>query len=137
VIARQSFVFDSFALIALFRDEAGAPRVREILEQARAGNCDIVLSVVNLAEVVYTNVRRHGVAGGASVAAAVRALPVHVVPADIDLSVAAGHLKGEHPVSLADCYAVALASQTGGTVVTGDPDFQRFASVVSVEWLPR
>ena len=49
---------------------------------------------------------------------------------------AAARLKAVHPISYADCLVAALAQRTGATILTGDPDFQRFGQT-AVEWLPQ
>jgi len=35
---------------------------------------------------------------------------------------AAANLKAEHPIALADCFAVALAASEGAILLTGDPE---------------
>jgi len=44
-------------------------------------------------------------------------------------------LKSRYPVSLADCFAVALAQSLECPVVTGDPEFRKLEDIVKVEWL--
>lgn len=48
------FVFDSSALLRFSDNEAGADRVREILEMAWHGKVKIYMSPVNWGEVVYS-----------------------------------------------------------------------------------
>ena len=48
------------------------------------------------------------------------------------------HIKAHYPVSYADAFAVALAQEMDGPVVTGDPEFKRVEDegLISVVWLP-
>lgn len=129
------FVLDAFALLALFQNEPGADRVTEVLERGRTG-ASVAVAAVNFAEVLYRLERKHGEHGASNAQAVVIASGIDIVPCDAALGIRAARHKARNPISLADCFAVALAEQTRATVVTGDADFQRFESVVSVEWLP-
>jgi ribonuclease VapC len=64
------------------------------------------------------------------------ATPVRLIAADRQLSAIAAELKAPGGISLAKCYAAALAQSLDATLVTGDPDFKRLADVVRIEWLP-
>lgn len=129
------YVLDAFALMAFIHAEPGAERVRELLHKGDAA--ELSLTTVNLAEVLYRVERDDGEeAADAVLARLTQELPVRLVEADLDLSVRAARFKAVHPISLADCYAVALAERLDAVVVTGDPDFRRFEGRVAVEWLP-
>ncbi len=135
--AIQVFVLDAFAVLSYFRDEPGAGQVERLLIDAELGSISLHLATVNLAETLYWMKRRSGGDAAATVLAVLDRLPIRLVDCDRALSVrAAGH-KADHPVSLADCYVVALAEFLGATVVTGDPDFRLFEHLVAVEWLER
>ena len=45
---QQSFVLDSYALLAYFQAEAGGSSVRDILKQARENRAQAFLSLLNL-----------------------------------------------------------------------------------------
>jgi len=62
-------------------------------------------------------------------------LPIEIVAADRELSELAGEIKVQHKMSLADCFAAALAKQTKGKIFTGDPEFRSIESEVKVIWL--
>ena len=49
-----TFTLDSFALLAHLEDEAGGHRVKAILAQAAKQRAEILLSLINYGEVVYT-----------------------------------------------------------------------------------
>lgn len=134
--APDRFVLDSYAILAYHRAEPGAPAVRDLLRRAAGGQVTLSMAVVNLGEVYYRTVRELGAPAG------VRALrdfvdyPVTLVDVDRDLALGGALLKGQHPVSYADCIAAALAQRLEAAVVTGDPDFHRLEHLVRVEWLP-
>jgi len=49
----------------------------------------------------------------------------------------AAHYKASLPIAYADCFVLSLAKKVGGTVVTGDPEFQKAENQVPARWLPR
>ncbi len=64
-------------------------------------------------------------------------LPVRMVAADRELTIAAARIKAKYPVSYADAFAVALAKLKRVPVLTGDPEFRRVEELVSVMWLEK
>jgi len=56
---------------------------------------------------------------------------------DRGLALAAAHLKAQYPIAYADCFATALAQQKEAMLISGDPDFEKVAEVVAMEWLPK
>ena len=129
------YVLDSFALLAYLEDEAGAQAVEEILDACRAGDAESWLSVVNLGEVLYITEREQGLPAAQKAIATVEQLPVRVMEADRARTFAAAHVKARHAVSYADAFAVALAQEVEGRVVTGDPEFKRVEALVPVRWI--
>ncbi len=130
------FVLDSFALMALFEDEPGAPQVQALLERAAKGEYELFMSVLNLGEVLYTVESRRGLEESQAVLAAVDQLPIAIVEIDRPLTLAAAKLKAASGIGYADCFVGALAQHVGGTIVTGDPDFRQIEDVVPVQWFP-
>lgn len=49
--------------------------------------------------------------------------------------VVAAHIKAHLAISYADAFAVALAQEIEGKVVTGDPGLQKVEAVAPVWWL--
>jgi predicted nucleic acid-binding protein len=130
-----TIVLDSFALLAFFRGEPGAQRVAGLLEAAEHGEPQLAMSVVNLAEVIYRTERERGLQRAQEALAKVLEYPIELFDVDLELALAAAHIKASHSVALADCFAAALAQRLGAAVLTGDPDFQRLEGAVAVEWL--
>ena len=131
------YVLDSFALLALFQEEPGGPRVREVLLQADAGEARLAMAVVNLGEVYYRTVRARGRVRANQVLSRTGRYAIEFFEVDRDLALAGATLKSEYRMSYADCIAAALARQLGATVMTGDPEFEQVEGVIEIEWLAR
>jgi len=56
----QRYVLDSYAIIALLRDEKGAKRLSELLNSASEGKREVFMNEVNLGEVYYILYRNWG-----------------------------------------------------------------------------
>jgi len=129
------FVLDSYAILAFLENEAGAARVREILEQGQQERAVIYLSMINYGEVVYITERELGLSAAQRVIAAIDQWPVTLVEADRKLTLAAAHVKAHHAISYADAFAVALSQSRQATLLTGDPEFHKVENLVTVDWL--
>ena len=117
-------VLDSFALIAYFRDEAGADKVETLLYKAARTREPLHMTEVNYAEVQYIIIRRNGLPGWEAVAAQLVALPIKFHPVTRELADLAARFKASHPISLADAFAAALAKIHNAELVTGDREFK-------------
>ena len=131
----RAYVFDSYALIAHFEDEAGGEAVRALLRAASAGKTDIFFSVINLGELYYNTLREREREMADEILFLLEQLPIKVVNADLEAILEAARLKGVYPVAYADCFAAALGIRKKAKVVTGDPEFKKFGNILSVEWI--
>lgn len=131
----ERFVLDSYALLAFLEGESGGAEVERLVRQASARRCELLMSVVNLGEVLYITERERGLHKVHEVLARVDELPIRIVDADRDHVLAAAHIKAIWPVAYADCFAAALAKLEGATVVTGDPEFRKLEALVPIVWL--
>jgi PIN domain nuclease of toxin-antitoxin system len=131
----EHYVFDAYAVLAWLGDETGAERVEHLLTTAARDECRLSISTVNLGEVMYTIERRFGTERAAETLALLDQLPVEQVAVDRELALRAARVKAATRMGYADCFAVALAVAAGAAVVTGDPDFEAVADMVTVEWL--
>lgn len=131
----ERFVLDSYALLAYLEDENGAAAVRDVLAACAAEEATAWLSVVNLGEVLCITEREQGLPAAHKAIAAIDQLPVNVAVADRRRTFAAAHVKARHPLSFADAFAVALAQEVEGSVVTGDPEFEAVEGLVSIRWI--
>lgn len=116
---------DSWAVLAwLDGEEPAAEAVARVIERERPA-----ISWVNLVEVHYRAVRDHGRQEADQVLAELRPQVSEDLPG-ISAMRAVASLKAEHPIALADCFAIALAAEKGAVLLTGDPE------IIEAERLP-
>jgi predicted nucleic acid-binding protein len=134
-LVSESFVLDSYALLALLGGEPGGDTVVELLRRAQGGETRLLMTWVNIGEVAYIVERRWGMGRLHTVLAMVEATALETVPVERELALMAAHIKAEYAVAYADTFAAALAQQAGATLVTGDPEFELLDNVLDIHWL--
>lgn len=113
----MSVCLDSWAVLAwLDGEEPAAAAVQEAFSSGRPW-----MSWLNLGEVAYLLERRQGAGEAALVVSRLRAA-LALDDLTPDRVLAAAHLKAAHPISFADCFAVATAAARDATLLTGDPE---------------
>lgn len=110
-------MLDACAMIAYLRGEDGA----DVVEERLIGPEECTAHAVNLCEVYYDFLRAQD-KGWARLAIRVLEKDGVLVREDIDRDFwqEVGKYKAAHRVSLADCFAIALANRNGARVVTTD-----------------
>lgn len=131
----ESFVLDSFALLALLGGEPGGDVVADLMQQAQEGETRLLMTWVNIGEVAYIVERRWGMERLVTALAMVEATALEIVPVERELALMAAHIKAEHAIAYADTFAAALAQRAGATLVTGDPEFKLLDGVLDIHWL--
>lgn len=129
------YVLDSYAILAYLEGEPGSEAVSQLLEAASRGKCRLYMSIVNLGEVMYIVERERGLPKAQETLARIDELPIEIVDADRNLTLAAAHLKAQWSIAYADCFAAALSQVKSAPLVTGDPEFRKASSALQVEWL--
>ncbi|MEI6415866.1 MAG: type II toxin-antitoxin system VapC family toxin [Pseudomonadota bacterium] len=112
-------VLDACAMIAFLRDEPGAATVEQYLKN---GESECLAHAINLCEVLYDFIRT---AGEQNAHQAIQDLLADGVQCRSDMDTefwqVAAHLKATHRrISLADCFAVALANRVDAQLLTTD-----------------
>lgn len=130
-----SKVVDSWAMLAWIRDEPPAPRVRDILQQADAGEVQLLMSWINAGEVYYMLSRKHDAKVAEEFLERLPSLPIRLVLPGAEDIIAAAKLKSTRRISYADGFAAALAQREGAALVTGDPELKAMTDVLTVEWI--
>lgn len=74
-----------------------------------------------MVEVSYRLTRDHGKDEAERAISELRARVSEDLPG-VSAMRAVASLKAEHPIALADCFAVALAAEGGAVLLTGDPE---------------
>ena len=97
-------------------DEPAAEIVQGVIDRERPA-----MSWLNLVEVHHRATRDHGRQEADAVLAELRPQIDENLPG-ISTMRAVSKLKAENPIALADCFAIALAAEKEGVLLTGDPE---------------
>ena len=131
-------VLDAWALLAFLQgEEPAATRVRDLLREANEGSARVLMSIINLGEVYYNLGRVRGEEEAEETLTTIRQLPMTILPASDEMVMRAARLKMAHPISYADAFAAAAASELSAVLVTGDPELKRLDGIIALEWLQR
>jgi predicted nucleic acid-binding protein len=128
-------VLDSYSLIAYVEGEAGKDTMIETFRSARDSGKACLLSVVDWVRFYYITLREAGQEQADQVAHLISTLPIHIVPADLDLVKQAAIFKASKKMSYAYCFAAALAKHRRVELVTGDNEFKEVEKKVKILWL--
>lgn len=131
----KSYVLDSYALLAYFADERGRGPVEKLLTDALNDEVLIKMTVINLGEVIYITERKRGLPDAQLTLSRIKELPIKLIDIDEDLALAAAHIKAEHSIAYADCFAAALSNLQKATLLTGDPGFKKLEKDIKIFWL--
>jgi len=116
-----TYILDACALIALFKREQGADKVRALLDEAEAGQSVIYMSIINLIEVHYGFYREFGQEKSSLILEQLYTMPIHFIDT-ITATVFSEtiRLKAQYSFSLADAIGIATAIDFSGVFVTAD-----------------
>jgi ribonuclease VapC len=128
-------VLDSYALLSFLYQEKGYKEIGALLEKTLETDQLPLMSSVNWAEIRYVIERKTGADAWKKGRPKILSLPLEIVPADQDLAELAGEIKASRKISLADCFAAALAKQRDGVIYTGDPEFKALEPEWKIIWL--
>ena len=129
-------VLDSWALIALFNEEAAAGDVEKLLHAATSGRHTLLMHVINWGEIYYTTMRRGGESAAKSIAADIGQMPIQIVEsANFELVKQAAIFKATKKLSYADCFAAALAKLKRAELITGEKEFGVLSTDLKISWL--
>jgi predicted nucleic acid-binding protein len=106
-----------------------------LLEKAAESGKNALISAPNWAEVRYQVERKFGAARWHEIRSKLLGLPIEIVPVDQDLAEVAGEIKAKRKMSLADCFAAALAKKHKADLYTGDPEFREVEKEIRIVWL--
>ncbi|MBM4159563.1 MAG: type II toxin-antitoxin system VapC family toxin [Ignavibacteria bacterium] len=131
----KATVLDSYAVISYLQQQEGYETVAKIFEECIAKDREVFLCIVNWGEVIYQALRRGGENRARLAEDTMRALPIHLVEANKDLTSQAARFKATNRMSYADCFAAALAAKKKCELVTGDREFKQVEKVIKVRWI--
>lgn len=131
----RSSVLDSYAVLSYLFAESGHEKVVSLLERAADSGKNALIAAPNWAEVRYQVERKIGAARWAEIRSKLLGLPIEIVPVGQELAEVAGEIKAKRKMSLADCFAAALAKERKADLYTGDPEFRAVENEVKIVWL--
>lgn len=132
---RESFVFDSHALLKLFQKEKGYEKVVHILEDIKKTGGSKYINAINLGEIIYSTKREFGDQKKLEVLANIERLNFTLLPVPNSLIFQAAEFKAQYSISYADCFALASAIEHKAIMVTGDPEFKKVEHLVKIVWV--
>ena len=132
---KETYVLDTFALIAFFLGETGGKKVKEILKKLKKSGQKALLSEINLGELYYVLCRKKDQAAAEEAIEGIERLPIRLIPVNRDLILKAAEIKATKPISFADAFVVALAKKEKAIIVSHDPEFEVVKDEVKILWL--
>lgn len=131
----KSSVLDSYAVLAFLFQESGHEKIVSLFEKAAESDKTLLIASPNWAEVRYMIERKVGIAQWRDARTKLLGLPIEIIPVNQELAEMAGEIKAHKKMSLADCFAAALAKQQKAEIYTGDTEFRAVEEEVKVNWL--
>jgi predicted nucleic acid-binding protein len=131
------FVLDSSAVIRFIDHEAGAERVKAILQMGSRGSSETRISAIQWGEIAGVMRKRLGAQEQERVLQRLLQIDLRVVPASAERAVRAAEFRIDRKIAYADAFAVELALDSPDHVlVTADYDFKAVADLARIEFLP-
>ena len=131
----KRILFDAHAILRWTQKERGYQKVKSLLIACREESALGYMNQINLGEVYYKTIRAIGLEEAQKFLENFLRLPLSIILPDSEIIWKASEIKAEYAISYADCFAAATAIRYKATVLTGDPEFKKIESLVSVEWL--
>ena len=131
----KAYVLDSWSVMAYLEDEPAGTQVADLVADVREENIPLLMSVVNAAEVWYLLARQTSEADAEQSITELQQMGIEMIDADWELAHQAAAFKSKYKMSLADCFAAALAKANKAELVTGDKEFKQVESQLKVHWL--
>lgn len=118
-----NYVLDSFAMIALFKNEPNKEIIVELLKQAINNQADLHMSSINVGELYYMLCRKNNNIVAAQALEETLKLPIQIHEPGLRQTLFAAKLKAATKLSFADAHAAALTIQLKAMLITRDPEF--------------
>jgi len=131
----KSAVLDSYAVFVFLFQQPGYEKMTALLDKAAESDKPLLIAAPNWAEVRYMVERKVGPEQWQAARTKLLGLPIEIVPVDQELAELAGEIKATKKMSLADCFAAALAMQKKADLYTDDPEFRSAEGEVKIIWL--
>lgn len=132
----KNYVFDTSAIFAFIKAEAGSGIVENILKNAKKGRCKVYLSFISLMELYYVTWQEKDESTAKELIILIKSLPVQCVDSNERITLSAGRIKANHKVSVADAFVAATAIDKGAILVHKDPEMKVLSKYIETLELP-
>jgi len=130
-----TYILDACALIALFKQEQGAEKIRALLDETLAGQSVIYMNIINLIEVHYGFYRALGQEKSGFILEQIYTMPIYFIDTiDTIVFSETSRLKAQYAIPLGDAIGLATAIKMKGTFVTAD--HSDFGKIEKIETVP-
>ncbi len=130
----KRIVLDASAVMTFSANRPGAEKVERLLQLAVDGKRELLMCVVNWGKVYYSVWRDKGPGFARHILAQIAQLPIHLVPADVELARHAAEFKANFNLPYVDGFAAALALQRKASLATSDKDFTHVEKKLDILW---
>ena len=104
------YVLDACALLAFLNDEEGADKIEDLLNKSGTGDVSVSMSIINLLEVYYGELRDKGADIAQIVLDMVQHYSIKIInTVSEQVFHEAARLKASYKMSIADCIGLATA----------------------------
>lgn len=131
----KRILFDAHAILKWTQKEKGYQKVKSLLVECRNQSVLGYMNQLNLGEVYYKTIRAVGLEEAKKFLENFFRLPISIILPDSELIWKSSEIKAQYSISYADCFAAATALQHGAAILTGDPEFKKIESLVSIDWI--
>jgi len=115
------YIIDACALLAFLNDEDGADKIEDLLNQSTANDISVFMSIINLLEVYYGELRDKGADIAQIVLDTVQQCSIKIIDTVSEqVFHEAARLKASYKMSIADCIGLATAIELSGQFVSSD-----------------
>lgn len=130
----KEYVLDANAILRYLEtgNVAGGARVRRLIEDAKNSQARLLMSVVNMGEVLYILMKRVGEDVALRQVKAMQHA-IEMIHADAEQATQAAILKHHYKLGYADSFAAALALDRKATLVSSDSAFQKLGK--RIHWM--
>ena len=129
------YILDACALIALFKKEEGADKIKSLLNEALTGQSVVYMNIINLIELHYCFFRSLGKETSALILEQIHAMPIQFISTiDTVIFTETSRLKAQYAIPLGDAIGLATAIGMNGTFVTAD--HADFGEIETAEQVP-
>jgi predicted nucleic acid-binding protein len=117
----MNYTLDACVLIAFLNDEEGSDTIEELLDKSANGDISLSMSIINLFESYYGELRDKGAEIAQVVLDMVRHYSIYIIDTISEgVFHEAARLKAKYKVSVGDSIGLATAAGLGGQFVSSD-----------------